>query len=82
MNSIGKAVSGSGKAAIGTSIAGSALTAVSTAPEKLSTLLHRRYPTVGVTGMTGVGKTRLVDRLARRTTAEGVTEVGDRKSVV
>ncbi|CAM3001510.1 MULTISPECIES: GTPase domain-containing protein [Dermacoccus] len=76
MNTIGKAVSGSGKAAIGTSIAGSALTAVSTAPEKLSTLLHRRYPTVGVTGMTGVGKTRLVDRLARRTTAEGVTEVG------
>ena len=81
MNTIGKAVSGSGKAAIGTSFAGSALTAVSTAPEKLSTLLHRRYPTVAVTGMTGVGKTRLVDRLARRTTPEAVTENGIDKHI-
>lgn len=72
MNSIG----GTGKAALGTSIAGTALTTLAGAPEKLSHLLHRRYPTVAVTGMTGVGKTRLVDRLARRTTAEAVTDVG------
>jgi hypothetical protein len=65
-----------GKAAIGTTIAGGALAALSQAPERASRLLRHRYPTVAVTGMTGVGKTRLADRLTRRASAEGGPEVG------
>jgi hypothetical protein len=69
-----------GRAAIGTTIAGGALAALSQAPERASRLLRHRYPTVAVTGMTGVGKTRLADRLARRASAEasatGGAEVG------
>lgn len=55
-----------GRAALGTTIAGGALAALSQAPERASRLLRHRYPTVAVTGMTGVGKTHLVDRLSRR----------------
>ncbi|MBC2931806.1 hypothetical protein [Nocardioides sp. zg-1228] len=70
-----------GKAAIGTTLAGGALAALSSAPERASRLLRHRYPTVAVTGMTGVGKTRLADRLSRRASAEsggseGGPEVG------
>lgn len=63
------------KAALGT-LAGGALTALSVAPQKIGHVLRRRYPTVAVTGMTGVGKSRLVDRLSRRATAAGAEEVG------
>ncbi len=67
-----------GKAAIGTTLAGGALAALSQAPERASRLLRHRYPTVAVTGMTGVGKTRLADRLARRasSSADGAQDVG------
>ena len=67
-----------GKAAIGTTIAGGALAALSQAPDRASRLLRHRYPTVAVTGMTGVGKTRLADRLSRRASAEsaGGADVG------
>jgi hypothetical protein len=65
-----------GKAAIGTTLAGGALAALSQAPERASRLLRHRYPTVAVTGMTGVGKTRLADRLSRRASAEGGQDVG------
>jgi hypothetical protein len=69
-----------GKAALGTTLAGGALAALSQAPERASRLLRHRYPTVAVTGMTGVGKTRLADRLARRASSEASaaegTEVG------
>jgi hypothetical protein len=58
-----------GRAALGTTIAGGALAALSQAPDRASRLLRHRYPTVAVTGMTGVGKTRLADRLSRRASA-------------
>ena len=64
------------RTAVGTSIAGGALSALSGAPHQLSHLFRGRFPTVAVTGMTGVGKTRLADRLARRTSAESTVEVG------
>jgi hypothetical protein len=65
-----------GRAAIGTTIAGGALAALSQAPERASRLLRHRYPTVAVTGMTGVGKTRLADRLSRRASAQSSDEAG------
>jgi hypothetical protein len=65
-----------GRAAIGTTIAGGALAALSQAPERASRLLRHRYPTVAVTGMTGVGKTRLADRLSRRASAQSSEDAG------
>ncbi|RYB94404.1 hypothetical protein EUA93_08635 [Nocardioides oleivorans] len=65
-----------GKAAIGTTIAGGALAALSQAPERASRILRHRYPTVAVTGMTGVGKTRLADRLSRRATSQASVDAG------
>lgn len=64
-----------GKAALGT-LAAAALGALSNAPDRLGGLFHRRYPLVAVTGMTGVGKSRLADRLTRRATVEANVEVG------
>lgn len=64
------------RTAIGTGIAGTALSALSGAPQRLSHLFRRRYPTVAVTGMTGVGKSRLADRLSRRATAAANADVG------
>lgn len=64
------------RTAVGTTLAGTALSALSTAPHQLSHLFRGRFPAVAVTGMTGVGKTRLADRLARRTSAESTVEVG------
>ena len=65
-----------GKAAIGTTLAGGALAALSQAPDRAARLLRHRYPTVAVTGMTGVGKTRLANRLSRRASAEATQDVG------
>ena len=70
------ALTGPAKAAIGTSIAGGALGALGHAPDRLSHLFHRRFPAVAVTGMTGVGKTRLADKLARRSATLGSEDVG------
>lgn len=69
-----------GRAALGTTIATGALAALSQAPERASRLLRHRFPTIAVTGMTGVGKTRLADRLSRRASAhspdQGTQDVG------
>ncbi|NYE36635.1 hypothetical protein F4692_001768 [Nocardioides cavernae] len=65
-----------GRAALGTTIAGGALAALSQAPERASRLLRHRYPTVAVTGMTGVGKTRLADRLSRRASSQTSEQAG------
>ena len=51
-------------------------TALSSAPDRLSRVVRGRFPTVAVTGMTGVGKTQLVDRLTGRESAESIAEVG------
>jgi hypothetical protein len=64
----------SGRTALGATVAGGVLTGLASAPERMCRLIRRRYPMVAVTGMTGVGKSQLVDRLARR--ASGETEVG------
>ncbi|MDP3892697.1 MAG: GTPase domain-containing protein, partial [Nocardioides sp.] len=67
---------GSSRAAVGATIAGGVVTGLASAPERLSRLFRRRFPTVAVTGMTGVGKTQLADRLAGRNPGDGVAEVG------
>ena len=69
-------LSGPGRTALGATVAGGVLSGLASAPDRVSRLFRRRFPTVAVTGMTGVGKSRLADRLARRTTGDGVAEVG------
>ena len=64
------------RTALGATLAGTVLTGLAAAPERVTRLFRRRYPTVAVTGMTGVGKSRLADRLSRRTSGNGVSEVG------
>lgn len=66
----------SGRAALGATIAGGVLSGLAAAPERMGRVFRRRFPTVAVTGMTGVGKTQLADRLARRTSRDGAAEVG------
>jgi hypothetical protein len=66
----------SSRTALGATVATGVLTALAQAPERISRLLRDRYPMVAVTGMTGVGKSQLVDRLTRRSTDEAVAQVG------
>ncbi|HEY6796563.1 MAG TPA: GTPase domain-containing protein [Kineosporiaceae bacterium] len=53
-----------------------ALGAVAGSGHRVRHAVSHRYPTVAVTGMTGVGKTVLVDRLCRRTSSPGPVESG------
>ena len=73
----GRSLVGHGRAAaISTGVATTALASLAGAPERVSRVFRRRFPTVAVTGMTGVGKTALADRLARRSQTVASTEVG------
>ncbi|WP_168582780.1 GTPase domain-containing protein [Gephyromycinifex aptenodytis] len=56
--------------------AGNVIVALGAAPRKLSHRFRQRFPLVAVTGMSGVGKTRLVDRLSRHSGAPGGEETG------
>ncbi len=60
----------------GTLVAASAISALAGSRQHAWRLMHERYPAVAVTGMTGVGKTMLVDRLSRHSTPDGVVEAG------
>ena len=44
--------------------------------DRVTGVFQRRYPTVAVTGMTGVGKTELVDHLCHRPSKDGTPESG------
>ncbi|MEO7448713.1 MAG: GTPase [Humibacillus sp.] len=66
----------SSRTALGATVATGLLTALASAPERLTRLLRDRYPMVAVTGMTGVGKSQLVDRLTRRAADDATLEVG------
>jgi hypothetical protein len=66
----------SGRTALGATVAGGVLTGLAAAPERVGRLFRRRFPVVAVTGMTGVGKSQLVDRLARRTSSGAAADVG------
>ena len=66
----------SSRTALGATVAAGVLTSLASAPERVSRLYRHRFPMVAVTGMTGVGKSQLVDRLTRRASDDGVAEVG------
>ena len=72
----GRPWAGHGRTALGTGLATTAVATLASAPERVSTILRRRYPTVAVTGMTGVGKSALADRLAGRSSTGGSPDVG------
>jgi hypothetical protein len=72
----GRLMSGHRRTALSTGLATTALASVSVAPERISQVFRRRYPTVAVTGMTGVGKSALADRLTRRSAADDSADVG------
>ena len=50
--------------------------AVNRGRERVTGVFQRRYPTVAVTGMTGVGKTELVDHLCHRPSKGGTPDAG------
>src|SRR3989337_743087 len=50
--------------------------ALSRGRERVTGVFQRRFPTVAVTGMTGVGKTELVDHLCGRPSKDGTPDAG------
>lgn len=75
-SSITKALGNPKVAAAGAGLVSTAVAALTTVPERLSHVLRHRYPTIAVTGMTGVGKTALIDRLTKHSPVEGFEQVG------
>jgi hypothetical protein len=72
----GRSLAGHGRTALSTGLATTAVASLAGAPERISRVFRRRFPTVAVTGMTGVGKSALADRLARRSQALASADVG------
>ena len=66
----------SSRTALGATVVGGLVTGLASAPDRVGRLFRRRFPMVAVTGMTGVGKSQLVDRLTRRGSGDGVPDVG------
>ncbi len=71
----GQSPRASGLSALGSG-AGSLLSALSLAPDRVGRLFRHRFPTVAVTGMTGAGKSRLIDRISRHSAQEAQADVG------
>src|SRR4051794_28523854 len=71
-----RSVTSHGRVALGASIAATAVATLSGAPDRVTHLFRHPFPTVAVTGMTGVGKTALADRMSRRGTTPGSADVG------
>ncbi len=69
-------LSSSGGTALGATVVGGVLTGLASAPERVSRLFRHRFPMVAVTGMTGVGKSQLVDRLTRHSSGDAAVERG------
>ncbi|HEU5036161.1 MAG TPA: hypothetical protein VFT70_04095 [Nocardioides sp.] len=66
----------SSRTALGATVAGGLLTGLAAAPERVGRLFRHRFPVVAVTGMTGIGKSQLVDRLTKRSSGDGAADVG------
>ncbi len=60
----------------GSMVAASAIGTLAGGRQRARRIFRERYPAVAVTGMTGVGKTMLVDRLTRHASVGGPVDVG------
>ena len=57
-------------------VVATALNTLANIPQGLAGMFRRRYPTIAVTGISGVGKTNLVDNLSKRASSPVALDVG------